>query len=325
MQSVSKTTLLSRFVYRIVLLCFVSFVFFASALPNYICSAQTDDGWSRLTDGQFIIYFSHRDSSYATQALQALRTAFDEISFDLKTKPLQPITVFICASKRIFEEFTLGKLPKWTGGFANINENSMIIKSPSWDRSQKDFTGTLVHELTHLLLHAAVSYRPVPRWIDEGLAIFYSREREWASASQISKALLTKSIIPLSDIDRVLTFHQEKAKLAYQESYTAVQYLLATYDIEAIHTIIEGIRGGWSIDNIFRQATGSSFPEFEAEWRKHIEKEYRWYFIVDFDSYLWFAIIGLFILGFVVIRLRNRRVLKQWQEEEEEELEENQG
>lgn len=277
--------------------------------------------WKLLSAEHFKIYYGHRDSLNAAKAAVILSTAFDEVSSDLRVKPKDVISVFLCPSRRTFKQLTFSRLPKWTEGVANIHHNSMMIKSPVWDRTKNDFAGTLVHELTHLLFHEAVGNRHIPRWIDEGLAIFYSREKEWASATQISKALLTKSIIPLMDIDRVLTFHQEKAKLAYQESYTAVLYMLATYDIDAIHVIIEGIRRGWSWDDTFRQATGSSLAEFEAEWLRHIEKEYRWYFLVDIDSYIWFIILGLFILGIVIIRVRNRRVLKRWEEEEQAKLE----
>jgi hypothetical protein len=299
-------------------------------IGSYSLSVQGKTGeqehqWMTVSQEHINIFYNRGDSLNASQALVILGNAFNEISHDLRVKPNGDISVFLCASHKIFKQLTLGRLPKWAEGVADIYHNSMVIKSPIWDRSKNDFAGTLVHELTHLLFHQAVGNRSIPRWIDEGLAIFYSREKEWASATQISKALLTHSIIPLQDIDRVLTFHQEKAKLAYQESYTAVQYLLAVYDIDAIHTIIDGIRQGWSWDDTFRRATGSTFSEFETEWYKHIEKEYRWYFLVEIDNYIWFVIIGLLIFGIIIIRLRNRRTLKQWEEEEQAEFEEKQG
>jgi hypothetical protein len=284
---------------------------------------ENDHNWEILSIAHIKILYGRGDSLNAANAVTILSPALEEISSDLRVIP-DDISVFLCPSRQIFKQLTFGNLPKWTEGVADVYHNSMIIKSPIWDRSKHDFAGTLVHELTHLLFHEAVGQRRIPRWIDEGLAIFYSREKEWASATQISKALLTNSIIPLMDIDRVLTFHQEKAKLAYQESYTAVQYLLAIYDIDAIHIIIEGIRNGWPLDDIFLQATGSSFTEFEKEWRKYIDKKYRWYLLSEIDDYLWFVIIGLFILGIIIFRIRNRRVLKQW-ENEEADLEEKQG
>ena len=70
---------------------------------------------------------------------------------------------------------------------------------------------------------------PIPRWFDEGLAVYYSGERGLASSSLISKALLSNSIIPLEEIDEVLTFHKEKAQLAYQESFTAITFLIEEF------------------------------------------------------------------------------------------------
>ena len=275
-----------------------------------------NDSWRHLSNEYFEIRFTSGDSIYAVNARAILHSAYDEIATDLKVTTNIDISVIICPSRQVFKQLTMGRLPKWVEGVANVRSHSMIIKSPNWDKSMSDFSGTLVHELTHLLFHHAVGYRRIPRWIDEGLAIFYSREEQWASATQISKALLTNSIIPLDQIDEVLTFHREKAKLAYQESYTAVQYLLATYDIDAIQIIIKGIRQGWSWDRTFQQATGSTLLEFEKEWRKYIEKEYRWYWLVEIDTFIWFIVVALFIIGFIVVRMKNRRTLEKWEEEE---------
>ena len=127
--------------------------------------------------------------------------------------------------------------------------------------------------------------------------------------------MLTRSIIPLNDIDKVLNFHREKAKLAYQESYTAVQYMLEMYDIYAIQGIIDGIRTGKNWDEIFINSTGSSFQVFEKEWYNHINEKYKWYFLSEFDSFIWIIILSLFIAVFVILKFRNRRTIKEWGDE----------
>ena len=271
--------------------------------------------FSVTVKGIFKVIYTQPDSLYASQSIHSLMPMFDEISTDLNITKIDTIQILICPDRRFFNQITFGTLPKWIEGLADVHSNTMIIKSPRWDRTAHDFSRTLIHELTHLLFHQAVNGKPIPRWLDEGIAIFYSKEKEWATATQISKALLTRSIIPLNDIDKVLNFHREKAKLAYQESYTAVQYMLEMYDIYAIQGIIDGIRTGKNWDEIFINSTGSSFQVFEKEWYNHINEKYKWYFLSEFDSFIWIIILSLFIAVFVILKFRNRRTIKEWGDE----------
>ena len=217
------------------------------------------------------VYSATTDSIYAQQALNILIPAWQEITFDLKIKGGKTINVFIAANRQEFRKFSRGKLPNWTGAFAEPFENSIFLKSPRWDKSQS-FKYSVIHELWHILLYQKIAYKKFPRWLDEGMAIFYSRDPNRERGSVLSKAMVTNSLIPLEQIDYVLNFHTAKADLAYQQSYSATKYLLTTYDIDAIQTIINGIITNKSIDDIFISATGSSFDKFEKEWIAYAKK-----------------------------------------------------
>jgi hypothetical protein len=191
----------------------------------------------------------------------------------------------------------------------------MVIKSPRWN-SESSFENSLVHELVHLVIHNYLGVRDLPRWMDEGLAIFYSGEQRWKTATALSKAISTNSLIPLSDIDYVLQYHQAKADLAYQQSYSAVHYMLRTYDIEAVRDILSDIRMGTPVQNAFFKATGSSLNEFEIEWQTHVRKTHKWMWFYEIDEFIWIIIFVLVVLAFVARTIRNRRIKRQWQEEQ---------
>jgi len=258
------------------------------------------------------ISFDQADSAYARLALQILTRSYEEIAYDLQLQKTDTLHVIIVPSRSDFREYTRGRLPSWTEAFASPATRTMVVKSPRWDRSGSNFRVVLVHELLHLLLHEKVGNRPIPRWLDEGLAIFYSGEVRWKTMTAISKASATNSLIPLQDIDLVLKFHRAKAELAYQESYTAVHYLLSIYDVDALRIIFEGIREGRDMDESFLMATGSNFAGFEREWRQYVKKTYKWFWLLEINSYIWVAIFLLAVLALVIIKIRNRRTVKEW-------------
>ena len=261
------------------------------------------------------VYFSEADSSHARLAAWTLVAAFDEITYDLNYQEFENIHVFIVPTRQQFRQSLHGQLPEWTGAYAIPSQGRMVVKSPRWSR-EENFQTTLVHELFHLLVHSYLGSVSLPRWLDEGLAIFYSGETSWQTSTALSKAIATDSVIPLSEIDYVLEYHRTKADLAYQESYSAVEYLLKTYDIEAVRRILRGLKQGNSLDQCFIAATGSDVATFEREWRTHIEETHKWFWFYEIEEYIWIIIFVLFFAVLIIRKIRNRRIVKQWQEEE---------
>ena len=58
--------------------------------------------------------------------------------------------------------------------------------------------------------------------------------------------------------------------------------------------------------------------DFEYEWFQYIKKKYRFHFLLDFDNYLWVIILLLFVIGFILIRRRNRRTIRRWEYEDDD-------
>lgn len=277
----------------------------AGAGPNFMRRAQ----------GKLYVYYQPPDSLYAGQALRLASRMVDEMTRDLRIPSFDTLHIFIAPSRQFFRQSTQGTLPSWAQGFAVPEQRMLMVKSPRWDRPENDFGVTLSHEVLHLMLAEKIGHRQIPRWLDEGLALFYTEHAAWSVRTAFSKALFTHSVIPLRDIDQVLQFERHRAELAYQESHSAVTYLLSTYDVEALNLILDRLAAGEPIDRAFFEATGSTLTGFESEWLRAAQKEQRWFWIFDLGEYLWIFALLLFILAVILVRLRNRRKLRDWENE----------
>lgn len=229
----------------------------------------------------------------------------------------EKVHVFLAPSQRIFDELTGNSIPHWGEGVADPARSLIILKSLAMSEKRERIAKLVRHELTHVLIGQAVK-RPnaLPRWFNEGIAIYLSADEEFTAGEAISKALLTNSIVPLDEIDEVLKFHQTKAALAYEESYSFVLYLIEKHSFASIIHLVSGLADNNSFEEVFRQRLGADLFEEEFEWYEHIEEKYRWHFLVDFEVYLWVIILGTFLLVFIAVKLRNRRVLRHWEQEE---------
>lgn len=293
---------------------------FFMLLVNFAIASISSTGkqqWHRIAGAVFIIYYQENDLPNSKKILDSLQSSYRRLSREMGVTLVDSVVIYVTPSKKVFEQIVGSDFPKWSDGLAAPVKNLIILKSPRWMPPETDNEAIAIHELVHIVLNRATKGNPIPRWFNEGLAVYYSGEKGYAANTLISKALVTSSIIPLSDIDEVLQFHKEKAQLAYQQSYMAVSYLFQQYGSDAVKNIIHKLGDGTNLDQAFIEVIDRDLWEFEDEWYQDIKQKHRWHFLVEFDYYLWVFILALFILGFIMIRCRNKKTIARWHEEEE--------
>lgn len=283
--------------------------------------ASGDDGPSLSLQSCFqppwIIQFQPQDSALARDIPRLLDAKLPDIQRDLAVQADGLYAIVVAPSREYYNHYLISGLPKWSGAYAVPAMRTLVMKSPRWDRPENDFGKTLIHELVHLLLHERLKGQPAPRWLDEGLALFYEEPRDWDYPLALSKALFTRSLIPLDQIDAVLSFHPSQAALAYQESYSVVTYFLSLYDLDGLQVLLDGLQHREPLEAIFVQATGSPFFAFELEWQQYIQDRYSYHWLSEWDTFLWIFILLLAAAAFLWIRRRNRRTVQAWGEPQE--------
>ncbi|MGQ9560194.1 MAG: peptidase MA family metallohydrolase [Candidatus Oleimicrobiaceae bacterium] len=266
----------------------------------------------------FSVSFGSVDERNAALALQRAERTCEVVCADLALPEVPTIRLVLAGSAEEFARLTEQRLPRWAAGATISQEGGPIIylPSPRWGAGGADFETTVVHEVAHALVAVATNFQPLPRWLTEGLAIHYSREQQWTSPSQVSRALLTNSLLSLEEIEHLSSYPEQKARLAYQESFLAVQYLLRYYGFDALRTLLTALGQGEDVDAAFARALGKDSWEFEQEWIKDVRRRHRWTFLADADWYLWVFILLLAIGAFLAVRARARRTVRAWTEDE---------
>ena len=265
---------------------------------------------------QFNIYYQPEDSLNAVAIGQILKTEYPAIARELETSLPSPVGLFIAPSYRSFLRLTGGAIPHWGEAVADPIRQIIVVKSPRWTNSADNIKTIIIHETVHILVGQIVGEARVPRWLNEGLAVYFSGDTNYFGGKEISRAQLTRQLIPLETIDAVLGFEKNKAHLAYQEAYFAVVYMIEQYGESAIPELLRNLRTSGNFNVAFRMTFGQSLYQFEQEWRLYLEEKYRWSFFVEFEAFLWAFIVLLFLLAFLMILRRNRKTVAQWDAED---------
>jgi len=248
------------------------------------------------------------------------RTTISNALPDLKNLVLSDtihIRYKIVSSQAGFRSAVGAGLPHWANAVTLFPQKLVVIQTPDLSRTTlRDYRTTVIHELVHLLQGQSVPLNLTPVWLNEGLAEFYAGEFDYSERVVLSRALFRRRLIPLNNLERVLTFSHPRAELAYAESAAAVEFLIDVYGTETIRAILRGMRDGSDFGKALEQTTGSEYADFQDHWRTYLAHKYNWIFLLDIQNILWLIIPGLAFLAFVSIRRRNKRTIRQWNDEE---------
>ena len=107
-------------------------------------------------------------------------SAYDDISFCLKDK-LEYMTVCVHKNRKEFDDKLGQKTKLWHIASAN-NGGVDVIHFDAFEKEtshkKEDFLPTLKHEIAHLFIDKMAEDKAVPRWLNEGLASFVSKQHE---------------------------------------------------------------------------------------------------------------------------------------------------
>lgn len=225
--------------------------------------------------------------------------------------------IHIAFSDQEFDSLIGGYFPDWGAAAAIPSRRQMVFKSPDVFNLRRDFAEMLAHEYAHLVLAERVAYRPVPRWLNEGLAMYVSTEWSWSDNLTMSKAAVFGQYVPLDEVELVNRFSESRAHLAYAQSFLTVNYLFDAYSINALNILLDRLEAGDSIDSALRQSTGSNLKEFQAEVWATYEPRFNLLSLFMDTIYFWVALAIVVVVGGILNFRKRRKQYQRWEEDEQ--------
>jgi Peptidase MA superfamily len=172
---------------------------------------------------------------------------------------------------------------------------------------------TLKHELCHLLLHASIQKVPLPRWLDEGVS-------QWASGgfaelitgrrqSALSWAALSGRFISLNALAHNFPQDEQSLALAYEESRSLIEYIVATFGRNGILNILQAMKNGRGVNDAISISLGISPDELETQWQ---QSQRSWtviisYLVANLYTILFIFMALLTIAIYIRVLIRKRR------------------
>jgi len=208
------------------------------------------DRYTDTTTTKFKILFSNtQHQDVERMILDHLNEAYRVVGRGLNFFPKTPVTVILYNEKDFFD---VTRSPGWAGGLYD-GKIRLPIRGMS---SSSLLRRIIIHEYAHALIHNVTRY--CPRWIDEGLAEYFSEE----SIPQIGQ------LIPLNLLEQGFPMDEELVAIAYRESYWAVKHLLERYGKYRVTELLKSFGRGNDIRKAFREVFMTPYENFLRDWGK---------------------------------------------------------
>jgi Tol biopolymer transport system component len=239
--------------------------------------------WRVYRSPHFEVFYYPEFEQHLGRLTSYLESAYLKISTGLKHEMSEPVPVIFYKTHSEFEETNLYPtfIPEGVAAFTEPIKNRMVLPI---DEPPDQLQGLITHELTHAFafdliprgIGFGISQRPIPLWVDEGLADYFRGIWEPLDLMMIRDAALTDNVPKLSRAE----FEAFSGRLVYNMGHACFEFMESRYGKEGIrqflYTLRKGILGG-STENIFKQAFRTTPEEFDIAFDKWLKERFKPY------------------------------------------------
>ena len=207
--------------------------------------------------------------------------------------------------------------PEYAAGVA-YSELGLVLLSlnPIHAGQEQDLGEVFRHELAHVALHDALGGQAVPRWFNEGFAVFASGESSFGRMRTLAMSTVGGSLIPLHELESSFPNDETKALVAYAEAVDVVRFLVRREDAHRFRALVSELRAGKGFEQAVLDAYAVDLATLELEWRDDASRRYTLLPILLSGTFFWVIALGIAVWAWRRRKRRDKLTLQRWAREE---------
>lgn len=224
-----------------------------------------------LESRHFVVRYRPGDARYAGLVLEAAERFYKPVTRRYQAAPGTKIPVIIyptgselnasfgwSASESAMGVYWAGTIRVLSPAAWTADEDSSQVRDTFIN------SGPMAHELTHLAVDYATKGN-CPRWLTEGLAQYEEYRLTGFRFDTLPPEI--KDFYPLTSLDRDFDNMTDQS-LAYFESLSAVEYIIAEYGEGALDQMLASLGQGATLDGALEDALNVDLTKFEHNWHQ---------------------------------------------------------
>jgi peptidase MA superfamily protein len=224
--------------------------------------------WRTLEGSLVRVHWFKGNDAFGQRILEIGERGVENAAEAFGVSESEPIDFFVYGDQAAFED-VLGPAQRENVGGIALPEIRTMFAGITPDQVNEGWIQLVVpHELTHLVFDTATRnpYHAPPHWLNEGLADYMAVGYTAGARANVESAVRRGAIMPLRALVGRFPTTADRFGLAYDESTSAVDYLVRTHGQEKLVGLLRSYAGGVSDAQAFSTALGVDDAAFEAGW-----------------------------------------------------------
>jgi hypothetical protein len=226
--------------------------------------------WRTLTREPLLVHYYGGKLDQAQSILEAASEAAQRLQREIGIVVEQPIQIYVYNNRN---DMRLALSPR--GG---VYDTRTVTLGVAMDRhtllllgSDSNVRATTAHELSHIILGLATDnpYTDLPRWLDEGLAMYAEGKLPTDNAQALQKAIRDDRLISVRSLSSYVG-DPAQVDLFYGEVYSLLDYMIKTYGKDKLNTLLDLLKGGATVEKALQQAYGFGQGQLDNDWRESL-------------------------------------------------------
>lgn len=226
--------------------------------------------WQSVSRGLITAHYYGSRGDRAAEVLAAATDVARRLQADIGVALEKPVAIYLYNSQSDMQ----GALSPRSGiydartvtlGVASGGDTLLLLGS------HPDLLATVAHEMSHIIVGLATDnpYTELPRWLDEGLAMYAEGELRADNARALQRAIRQDRLISVRSLSSY-TGDPSQVDLYYGEVYSLVAFMLETYGREKLIALLSVLREGVAPDEALHQVYGFGLDGLDDAWRIHL-------------------------------------------------------
>jgi hypothetical protein len=225
--------------------------------------------WQSIKEEQVTIYWYDGTQSFAQEIMTTTQEALINLAENTGAELSSPVKIYVYSSASDLQGAMVFP-QEWTGGVAYTKYNIIAIGIPVWNLDWGKRAA--VHELAHLVTYQMTSNpsSEIPTWLNEGLSTYAEGEISNEYKGYLSKAILENDLISVRSLASPFPADAAKARLAYAESYSIVDFLIQEYGPDKMKKLLDTFTYCMDYDAALESVYGFDMDGLNYIWQQSL-------------------------------------------------------
>lgn len=228
---------------------------------------DANHAWQTIASDRALLFYYGKTLPLAQELLARAEEAIALLQEQIGISLEQPVRIYVYNNSRDMQAALSTRSEGYDSRVVtlgvSVGEDTLLLLG-----DHRDVKQTLAHELSHIVVGLATDnpYSDLPRWLDEGLAMYAEGKLPLDNQRALDRAIQRDALPSIRSLSSY-TSQASEVDLFYGAAYSVVDFMLREYGREKMTALLGVFAEGARQEDALQQVYGLGLNELDNLWR----------------------------------------------------------